>query len=113
MKDLIHQVPPLTYLDDFVLIPCSKPNMLRWIKQLQEYAEKENPKLTREKISLVLLIVKYLGHKSGLSNFKSIQSKTTAIHKYPSSITEIELMPFIGSINFYFKHFCSTVFLLI
>ena len=51
----------------------------------------------------MLLTVKYLGHEIVCDTTKPLQSKIAAINKNPSPTTEIEMMKFIVSMNFYSK----------
>ena len=51
----------------------------------------------------MLLTVKYLGHEIGFNTTQPIQSKNAAFHRNLSPITKIELMRFIGSMNFHSK----------
>ena len=56
-----------------------------------------------EKNFFMLPTVKYLGHELGFDTIKSISSKIAATHKLFSPTKKIELMTFIGSMNFYSK----------
>ena len=50
----------------------------------------------------MFFIVKYFGHEIGFNTIKPINSRIAVIHKIPSPTTKIELMRFIGSMNFSF-----------
>ena len=44
-----------------------------------------------------------MGHDFGFNTVNPFQSEIAAIHKNPSQATKIELMRFIGSMNFLYK----------
>ena len=54
-----------------------------------------------KKTFFITLIVTNLSLQIGFNTSKSIHSKTTAMHEIRSSTRKIELMRFIGSMNFY------------
>ena len=81
----------------------SKPHLLQLIKQLQDIAENENPKLAPQDSFFMLSTVKYLGLEIGFKTIETIQCKIAAVHKVFSPNTKIELMRFIGSRSFYSK----------
>ena len=51
----------------------------------------------------MLLEVKFLGHEIGYITIKPIHSKIAAIHKILSPTGNIDLLSFIGALNFYTK----------
>ena len=51
----------------------------------------------------MLLKVKFLGHEIGYNTIKPNYSKIAAIHKIPSPTGKVDLMNFIGALNFYTK----------
>ena len=100
---MINDGSALVYIDDILLMSNSKEHMINLIKMLHEISKKENIKLAPEKSFYMLLTVKYLGHEIGYKTINPIHSKIVAIHKIPTPATKIELMRFIGSMNFYSK----------
>ena len=51
----------------------------------------------------MLLKVKILGHEICYTTIIPIHSKIDAIHKIPFSTSKVDLMSFIGALNFYTK----------
>ena len=78
--------------------------MLQLVQQLHDFAETVNPQLAPGKSFVMLFTVKHLGHESGFITIKPNQTKVAAIHENHSATTKIELMKFIGSMNFNLKN---------
>ena len=102
-KTLIEQGFALVYLDDILLLSNSKEHTFQLIEQLHIISTKNNLKLAPEKSFFMFLKVKFLGHEIGYNTIKPIHSKIAAIHKIPSPTGKVNLMCFIGALNFYPK----------
>ena len=100
------------FIGHILLRSNSKPRMLQLIKQLHDIVKKQNLELAPEKCfsCFMLLIANYLDHEIGFNTFKPIQSKKSAIHKFFSPTTKVELMRFIGSMKFHFSFFSQTAY---
>ena len=102
-KNLFRQGCALVYFDDILFMSLSEAQMLQLIKQLQEFAKKENPKVAPEKSIFMILTVKHPGLEIAFNTIKTIQSRTAATYNIPSPTVKIELMMCVGSVNFFSK----------
>ena len=99
-RSLIDKRSALVYIDDILLLADEKQEMFELIKELHKIATKENLKLAPEKSFYMLLEVKFLGHEIGNNTIKPIPSKIEAIKKYHHQKIKMDVMQFLGSVNF-------------
>ena len=70
------------------------------IRQLDDIAIRENLNFVSENFFIILLTVKNFGQEIGFITFKPFQSPNAELHKILLPTTGIELVRFIGSMNF-------------
>ena len=102
-KTFIEQGFTLVHIGDIFLLLNSKEHMFQLIQQLHDISTKHNLKLAPEKSFFLLLKVKFLGHEIGYNTIKPIHSKVAALYKLPSPTGKVDLMSFLGALNFHTK----------
>ena len=100
-EDLVRQRSALADNINFLLMSNSKPHLLQLIKQNRDIAIKKILKLAPQKSSFTVVSVKNLGREIVFNTIKPLQPKNAAFHEIPSPTTNIKLMRFFGTINFY------------
>ena len=100
-KDLIHQVSALVCIDYTLPFSKPKPQMVQPDKQLHDIAKEQNLVVAPEKIFFVLLNAEYLGRAVGFNKIKTIQSTLSPVHRIPYLTRKIQLMRFVGSLDFF------------
>ena len=97
----IRQGSALVYIYDNLLMSNFKPHMLQFIKQFHDIGNEKNLLLVTEKFLFMVLTRKKLNHEVSFITIELIQFKNAAIHKIPFATPKLELMRFIGSLNFH------------
>lgn len=89
------------YMDDIIVIGCSKQHHLQNLKNVFETCRKYNLKLNPEKCTFFQNQVTYLGHKITDNGILPDDSKYEVINKYPVPTNADAVKRFIAFCNYY------------
>lgn len=89
------------YMDDLIIIGCSKNHHLSNIRKVFEICRKYNLKLNPEKSKFFRCEVTYLGHKITDKGILPDESKYDIINKYPVPSNADEVKRFVAFCNYY------------
>lgn len=89
------------YMDDIIVIGCSKRHHLQNLKNVFETCRKYNLKLNPEKCTFFQNQVTYLGHKITDNGILPDDSKYEVINKYPAPTNADAVKRFIAFCNYY------------
>ena len=91
------------YLDDVIVFSSSAEDHDIHLRALFERLSEFGLKINKEKCSLGMEELDFLGHHISKDGFQPIEDKLEAIRKYPLPKTVKELRRFLGLFNFYRK----------
>ena len=97
-------IPPnqaFLYIDDIIVIGCSKSHHLEHLKNVFEVFRKYNLKLNPYKCDFFRTEVTFLGHKCTANGLLPDDSKITAVQNYTTPKSKDDVKRFVAFANYY------------
>ena len=91
------------YLDDILVTGESETAHLRNLAAVLERLESAGARLKREKCSLMIPEVEYLGHRISAKGIHPVPEKVSAVREAPRPKDVSQLRSFLGMVNYYGK----------
>ena len=104
MTEVVHGLQNIfVYLDDIIVYSTSAEEHIAHLRSLFERLAQYGLKINREKCSLGVEELDFLGHHITKEGFHPLEDRVTVIRQYPQPKTVKELRRFLGLFNFYRK----------